>query len=69
VAWLRTTCSCMTRVRDRLPVAGQAIRILEDMPRLRRRSLGLALGLGRPLLLCRRFIGLPLALQNRRLLR
>lgn len=69
MGWLRTACSCMPIVRDRLPVAGQAIRILEDVSGLRRRSLGLALGLSRSLLLSRRFIGLSLSLQNCGLLR
>lgn len=69
MAWLRTTCSCVPRVRDRLPMTGQTIWILKDVPGLRGRSLGLGLGLGRSLLLGRRFIRLSRSLQYRRLLR
>lgn len=64
MALLGATRALVPRMRDRLPMTGQAIRILEYMSWLRRRSLRLALGLSRPLLLGSGFIGLSLPLQD-----
>lgn len=69
VTCLRTTRSRGSRVRNRLSVAGKTVRVLENVPRLRGRALRLTLSLSRPLLLCRRFVGLSWSLQDGRLLR
>ena len=59
----------MSRGRDRLPLSRESIWVLENMSRLRRRALGLPLGVNRSLLLGRRFVGLSRPLQDGGLLR